>query len=75
MNKTDRFSQIIEDVGLDGQDIEQGPDALLETLETEEEAVQTLKKEEIAVNKYAGQIEKLTLKINQKKLKDTWSYL
>ena len=61
-NLVHRFSQIIEDVGLDGQDIEQGPDALLETLETEEEAVQTLKKEEI--------IEQENVKKLEKKLED-----
>ncbi|NLB19658.1 MAG: AAA family ATPase [Clostridium sp.] len=46
-NLVRRFYQIIEDVGLEGQDIEQGPDALLETLGKEEEMVQILKKEEI----------------------------
>lgn len=57
-NLVRRFSQIIEDVGLEGQDIENGPDALLETLQKEEELILGLKDEEVLEQKKVKILEK-----------------
>lgn len=54
-----RFNEIIREAGMEGKDIEMGPDALLESLETAEEEIKHLETEIAELVKKERQIEKV----------------
>ncbi len=54
-----RFNEIIREAGMEGKDIEMGPDALLESLETAEDEIKHLETEIAELVKKERQIEKV----------------
>ncbi|MFH5835273.1 AAA family ATPase [Proteiniclasticum sp. C24MP] len=53
-----KFNEILKEAGMEGQDIEMGPDALLESLQAAEEETENLEKEIEVLEKKGKEIEK-----------------